>query len=157
RIFLRLRSTPNTKIPAQPRAAYRGGPMETFVVLDVAIGLAFIYLLLALICTAINEWISTIFRLRAKTLKRAVRRLVDAPSEAQGLRARIRRTNGPTLSDRVLTHPLIRSISDYRGMPSYIPATRFAAALKATIQSQTKAVDQKAADQTRTDQIASHS
>jgi hypothetical protein len=54
--------------------------METFVVLDVAIGLAFVYLLLALICTALNEWIASIFRLRAKTLRRAVERLVDAPA-----------------------------------------------------------------------------
>ena len=48
--------------------------METFVALDVAIGLAFVYLLLSLICTAMNEWIATIFRLRAQTLKRFIDR-----------------------------------------------------------------------------------
>lgn len=46
--------------------------MEAFVALDVAIGLVFTYLLLSLLCTALNEWLAGLFRLRAKTLKTAV-------------------------------------------------------------------------------------
>jgi hypothetical protein len=33
-------------------------------VLDVAIGLIFVYLLLALICTTINEWLAGILKTR---------------------------------------------------------------------------------------------
>jgi hypothetical protein len=117
--------------------------METFVVLDVAIGLAFVYLLLALICTAVNEWIASIFRLRAKTLRRAVERLVDAPADEGSGDAAARPRSASRLSHQVLHHPLIRSISDHRGMPAYIPAKRFAAALTDAIQtsSENGAVD----------------
>ena len=117
--------------------------METFVVVDVAIGLIFIYLLLALVCTALNEWIASIFRLRAKTLRRAVERLVDAPSDEGSGDAAARPRSTARLSHQVLHHPLIRSISDHRGMPAYIPAKRFAAALTDAIQasSENRAVD----------------
>ena len=54
--------------------------MEAFVALDVAIGLVFVYLLLSIVCTAINEWIAGVFRLRAKNLKTAISRLVDDPA-----------------------------------------------------------------------------
>jgi hypothetical protein len=117
--------------------------METFVVLDVAIGLAFVYLLLALVCTAVNEWIASIFRLRAKTLRRAVERLVDAPSDEGSGDAAGRPRSTSRLSHQVLHHPLIRSISDHRGMPAYIPSKRFAAALTDAIQAsdENRAVD----------------
>ena len=117
--------------------------METFVVLDVAIGLVFVYLLLALVCTALNEWIASIFRLRAKTLRRAVERLVDAPSEDGSGDAAGRPRSTSRLSHQVLHHPLIRSISDHRGMPAYISAKRFAAALTDAIQAsnETRAID----------------
>jgi hypothetical protein len=117
--------------------------METFVVLDVAIGLVFVYLLLALICTALNEWIAAIFRLRAKTLRRAVERLVDAPSDKGSGDAAARPKSPSRLSHQVLHHPLIRSISDHRGMPAYIPAKRFAAALTDAIRAskETRPID----------------
>lgn len=113
--------------------------METFVALDVAIGLAFVYLLLSLICTAMNEWVATIFRLRAVTFRRAVRRLVDAPVVPSGNAAAARHDEPAKreerLSDRVMAHALIRSISDHRGIPAYVPARRFVAALKDTMAS----------------------
>jgi hypothetical protein len=108
--------------------------METFVALDVAIGLAFVYLLLSLICTAMNEWVATIFRLRAQTFRRAVHRLLDAPDApptGEGPAAK----REERLSDRVMTHALIRSIADHRGTPAYVPARRFVAALKDTMAS----------------------
>ena len=45
--------------------------------LEVLIGLIFVYLLLAIICTTMNEWIAGIFKTRASTLKRAVVQLLD--------------------------------------------------------------------------------
>ena len=55
--------------------------MGTFIALDVAIGLVFMYLLLAIICTAINEWSAGLLRLGARNLKKAISKLVDAPIE----------------------------------------------------------------------------
>ena len=50
-------------------------------VLDVAIGLIFVYLLLGLICTTVNEWLAQLFQTRAATLKEGIRRLLNAPPD----------------------------------------------------------------------------
>ncbi len=50
-------------------------------VLDVAIGLVFVYLLLGLMCTTVNEWIAQLFKTRAATLKEGIRRLLHAPPD----------------------------------------------------------------------------
>jgi hypothetical protein len=50
-------------------------------VLDVAIGLIFIYLMLGLMCTTINEWFAQLFKTRAATLKEGIRRLLHAPPD----------------------------------------------------------------------------
>lgn len=44
------------------------------------IGVAFVYLLLTLLVTGINEWISGMFAMSAKTLRRAITRTVEAPA-----------------------------------------------------------------------------
>ena len=46
-------------------------------VLDVAMGLSFIYLALAVVCTVVNEWISGFFNTRGKMLQRAIQQLLD--------------------------------------------------------------------------------
>jgi hypothetical protein len=50
-------------------------------VLDVAIGLIFVYLLLGLMCTTVNEWLAQLFKTRAATLKEGIRRLLHAPPD----------------------------------------------------------------------------
>ncbi len=50
-------------------------------VLDVAIGLLFVYLLLGLMCTTVNEWFAQLFKTRAATLKEGIRRLLQAPPD----------------------------------------------------------------------------
>ena len=102
--------------------------MEAFVALDVAIGLVFIYLLLSIMCTAINEWIAGVFRLRAKNLKTAISRLVDDPAAKSAADVK-----GGRLSAQILSHPLIESLKDGKRGPSYIPAPRFVAVLKDVI------------------------
>jgi hypothetical protein len=100
-----------------------------FVAIDVAIGLVFVYLLLSILCTAMNEWIAGLFRLRAKTLKTAISRLVDEPPATSAREV----TQGERLSSAILAHPLITSIQDGKRGPSYIPASRFVAAFKDTL------------------------
>ncbi len=46
-------------------------------VLDVAIGLAFVYLLLGVFCTTVNEWIAAMLKTRSKMLKESLRRMLD--------------------------------------------------------------------------------
>ena len=90
--------------------------MSGFPVLDVAIGMAFLYLLFALTCTTLNEAIAIFVNRRAATLWLAIEQLLGSPAEAQGL----------------YDHPAIASLTNPKkpdAKPSYIPAQRFAAAL----------------------------
>jgi len=45
--------------------------------LDVLIGLFFLYFLLSIVCSSINEGISAVFRLRSQYLEEGLRRLLD--------------------------------------------------------------------------------
>lgn len=63
-------------------------------ILDVAIGLIFVYLLLSLICSAVHEIIEAWLKRRATDLERGVRELLQDP-------------DGTGLAGRFYTHPLI--------------------------------------------------
>jgi hypothetical protein len=51
--------------------------------LEVAIGLIFVYLLLAIICTTVNEWIAGILKTRSTTLRSAIQQLLDGQGDRQ--------------------------------------------------------------------------
>ncbi|HEX2714537.1 MAG TPA: hypothetical protein VHM88_20275, partial [Candidatus Acidoferrales bacterium] len=86
------------------------------VVLEVAIGVAYLYLLLSVICSAMNEWLAGLLALRARTLEAALRNLLDDPKM-------------PELAAKLYDHPLVKGLSGSARRPSYIPARIFAAAL----------------------------
>jgi hypothetical protein len=84
-------------------------------ILEVAIGLSFLYLLLALICTAVNETIAGITRRRAGFLEKGVNSLLG---------------DDPNLKRKLFDHPLIASLERKKNSrPSYLPASKFALAL----------------------------
>jgi len=84
-------------------------------ILDVAIGISFIYLLLALICTTVNEMIAGWTKRRAAFLKRGITRLLRGDK---------------TLVEEFYKQPLIQSLAPKdKSKPSYIPSDKFAAAL----------------------------
>jgi hypothetical protein len=92
-------------------------------VLDVAIGLIFIFLLLSLICSAANELIEMILKKRAKDLERGISELVGDPEKTNGfLKA-------------IYEHGMINGLffGVYKpgsgNLPSYIPARNFALAI----------------------------
>jgi len=83
-------------------------------ILDIAIGVSFVYMLLSVIASAITEAISGIFSLRAVTLRRWIERLLK----------------DRTLADKVYAHPLVDGLTeDDDSDPSYISADIFARAL----------------------------
>lgn len=93
-------------------------------VLDVAIGLAFVYFLLAIICTTTNEWIAGIFNLRSKTLAKAITQLLDNQKNNSG---------NAFLAD-FYAHPLIAGMMSQKedssgGHPSYLSSRTFATAV----------------------------
>lgn len=109
--------------------------------LEVAVGMAFLFLFVSIICTAVKEWLEGVFKWRAMDLERALRALL---ADADG-----------SLTSLLLRHPLLDSLfaghydpkqlrsswltpgkrslhmrlSQRRHLPSYIPAAQFATAL----------------------------
>ena len=109
--------------------------------LEVAIGMAFLFLFVSIICTAVKEWLEGLFKWRAMDLERALRTLL---ADADG-----------SITSQLLRHPLLDSLfaghydptqlrsswltpgkrslhmrlSQRRHLPSYIPAAQFATAL----------------------------
>lgn len=87
--------------------------MPGMKLIEVILGLVFVYLLLSLLCTAINEYISGILNKRGHALFKAVDQLIGDPD----VQAAFRR------------HPLISTLCQSKRLPSYIPAQNFALAL----------------------------
>ncbi len=83
-------------------------------ILEVAIGLVFMWLVLSLATMQVLEWFRTLSKTRAKDLEKAVHRLLSDPG----------------LSDRFYSHPIIKSLFPaVNKLPSYIPARQFAQVL----------------------------
>ena len=107
--------------------------MFNSAILEVAIGIVFIYVLLSLMCTALREGLEGYLKTRASYLENGIRELLFDP-------------RGDKLAKAFYEHPLVFSLfnGEYaspapgktagpltRGktLPSYIPAENFAAAL----------------------------
>ena len=97
-------------------------------VLEVALGMGLFFLLLAIICTSINEVIARILGLRASTLRSGVGELLGDP-------------NFEAIAKDVYAHPLIRS-HEKTNRPSYVHARTFAATLTDTIVKGARSVEQ---------------
>ena len=89
-------------------------------VLEVAIGVAFIYLLLAIFCTTANEWIAAVLKSRGKLLQQGILQLL-APDKASPDAA----AQDPVVAN-FYNHPLIKSLIRDSTHPSYVPAVTFA-------------------------------
>ena len=85
--------------------------------IEVAIGLIFVYMALSLVCSSLKELIAQFTRLRGKTLKEGINRMLS----------------DDTLYTRFYEHPLIKSMSQKSRQkiqpPSYIPSKTFAITL----------------------------
>ncbi len=105
----------------------REGKMFGSGILDIAIGVIFIYVLLSLICSTLNEWMSRMFSFRSRTLKKAVEKLLVSSEN----------------TEKFYDHPLIKVLSrpgwfdrllKRESSPSYIPSHLFALAMLDTLQ-----------------------
>jgi hypothetical protein len=89
----------------------------SFPYLDLAIGMSFIFLMLALTCSTINETIAGIINSRGKTLAKGIGELLQDTG----------------LTKQLYEHPLISGITGKTGekprLPSYINSNKFALAL----------------------------
>lgn len=74
--------------------------------LEVGIGMVFLFLMMSLICTALQEWLEGIFKWRAMDLERGVRTLLD---DSDG-----------TLTSFLYRHPLVYSLFQGRYDPAHL-------------------------------------
>jgi hypothetical protein len=89
-------------------------------VLDVAIGLIFVYLLLAIICTAANEWLAAITQTRAKFLEKGLRQLLDDQPTKDN-------SSSNAFIEQFYKHPLVTGMMRDKNHPAYLSARTFAA------------------------------
>lgn len=89
--------------------------------IEIAIGLTLVYLVLSLVVSGAQEWVSQIFRLRSKNLRKGIANLI-----------------GEAKTSDFYNHGVIKGLYDHRRKtwilgerlyPSYIPGDRFADAL----------------------------
>jgi hypothetical protein len=93
--------------------------MFNSVVLNVVIGLVFIYLIYSLLATIIQEIIATKMCLRAEMLKKGISRMLDDDNDTKGL------------SNAFYSHPLIKYLGEKktRSKPAYLTAKNFSKVL----------------------------
>lgn len=83
-------------------------------ILETVIGLVFVYFIMSLLCSALNEWVARIFAMRARTLEAGILRLLR---------------DGTTLKQTIDAHPLIKGLSKSNRGPSNLPSRTFALVL----------------------------
>jgi hypothetical protein len=107
--------------------------------LEIAIGVVFVFLVVSLLCTAINELIAGMMRSRARELERGIFNLLDgtttiAPAPpSQPAEAAAQPAPGkpdPSWARRFFAHPLINALSKDNQCPSYVPSVTFVTVLK---------------------------
>ena len=72
-------------------------------IIDVGLGLIFLYVILSLLASSVQEWIASIFGLRSRNLRAGIKNFV-----------------GEDYALKIYNHPLIRSLSKDKKLPSYI-------------------------------------
>jgi len=109
--------------------------MNFSFIIDVAIGLIFVYLLLSLVCSAANEIIELWLKKRAIDLERGIREML-APGSKSGARDIVQKLYDHALISNLFdtAYDKSRIASPLRyvfrtRLPSYIPARSFALAL----------------------------
>jgi len=101
-------------------------------ILEVAIGLVFVYFILSLICSHINEIIAGLFKWRARDLEQGIQNLLCDPDTTQAvmnnpLIKAMGNTRAETLVVRIATW--LRGTPIRAGKPSYISSKTFVEAL----------------------------
>ena len=118
---------------------YEGGRMFGSDILNVFIGLGFIFFLLSLLSSWLQEAIAALFRKRAKYLLHGIQNML-APSTCPLAGLKLLLEPGDNFVKDFYTHPVIKKLSRPGKLPSYIPAGDFALAVLDLLHSKGKAV-----------------
>jgi hypothetical protein len=121
--------------------------MPSTAIVDVAIGIVFVYLFFSLICSVVNEGIAALLSLRAKNLVAGINSLFSESKNAEGKKfvqaiyehGLVRGLfKDPSAAAGALADiPSVLSMAGQKfkqvGLPSYIPSSTFATALIDTV------------------------
>ena len=112
--------------------------MNLGAIIEVALGLIFVWIVLSLTTIQIQEWISTQLDKRARDMEDAIHEMLANPNlqsqfydhpVIRGLTAKKRKLPS-FVPRRFYDHPLVRGFTqEKRRLPSYIPSQQFALAL----------------------------
>ncbi len=112
--------------------------MDLNAVIEVAIGLIFMWITLSLATIQIQEWITTMLDKRAKDMEASLHEMLANPNlksqfydhpVIRGLTAK-KRKNPSTIPTWFYRYPIVRGFTrEKRKLPSYIPAQTFATAM----------------------------
>jgi hypothetical protein len=100
-------------------------------ILEIAIGMVFVYLSLSLVCSGINEWIANIFQLRAGLLEEWLREQLTEPGskdyyeEFQAHPLIKALYQKPSSNSKLRSIPLVGRLFRTIRKPSYIPSRTF--------------------------------
>jgi hypothetical protein len=92
--------------------------MFDHIIVEVALGLAAVYLVFSLLCSTLVEFIAGLLSLRGKQLERGIRYLLEDEK----------------LSQNLLSHSMLSKLSDKYRKASYIPSENFRIALIDSLQ-----------------------
>jgi hypothetical protein len=96
-------------------------------VFGVVLAFIFLFFILSLVCSSINESVASLLRWRSKHLELGLENLLSGAEEITA--------EGRDVAQRLLRHPLIQTLAppksrlNKRPIPAYIPATAFMSAL----------------------------
>ncbi len=104
--------------------------MSGFPILDLVLGIIFIYFLLSIICSSAAELWFSILKTRARLLEKWARQIFDKPSlDSQGNPALNRDGSAITLGQAIIDHCMTTALSPRGKSTSYINAENFVSAL----------------------------
>jgi len=113
-------------------------------ILEIAIGMVFVYLSLSLVCSGINEWIANIFQLRAELLEKWLRDQLTEQAKGAAPAGSMTRDyltefkdhplikalyQKPPSSNKPPPNPVFGALFRSTKKPSYIPSRTFALAM----------------------------
>jgi hypothetical protein len=113
--------------------------MNLGAMIEVAIGLIFVWIVLSLATIQIQEWISTLLDKRAKEMEAAIYEMLANPNlksqlydhpVLRALTAKKKRRVPSFIPRRFYKHPIVRGFTqEKRRLPSYIPSQQFVTTL----------------------------
>jgi hypothetical protein len=99
--------------------------------IDLAIGLGFVFFLMSIVCSSLNEAIAAVLNLRARTLEAGIRNLFESEQAAKSFYQHWR-------IQSLFSNTIVSWIRGHEKKPSYIPASTFALTMLDTFAPPTK-------------------